>query len=134
MNQPLKINDVNLPILLGKSPAGDNSLSLQLYIPENLRFFGGHFPGCPVVPGVSQIDWAVKFAQLQLPEIERTEIKKLKFQRPMTPGKEVTLIIYFDLNKPFLRFSFQGTGWEYSSGEIHWDSPHAKSMCRDTCL
>lgn len=134
VSQLLNSADALLPALLGKTPQGEHGLCFNLHIPASLEFFVGHFPGYPIVPGVAQVDWAIKLIGLHLPSVQKIALKKLKFQRPMSPGHRVALIIHFDPEKPALRFSYQGESWEYSSGEIHWDSTYVKSLCRDTCL
>lgn len=123
-----------LPAVLSKTALGNHDLCVQLFIPADLAFFSGHFPVVAIVPGVAQVDWAVHFAGLLVPQLNKLSIKKLKFQRPMLPGTTLNLNLLCDAEKPALRFSFQAGDIEYSSGEIHWDSPHVHTLCRNTGL
>lgn len=109
-----------LPRVLSKTAPDANSLCVQLFIPDDLTFFAGHFPSIAIVPGVVQVDWAISCAGLELAEVEKLTIKKLKFQRPMLPGISLKLNLYFAAQPSALRFSFHGDDVEYSSGEIHF--------------
>ncbi len=66
----------------------------------NEPFFGGHFPGLPLMPGVLQIEALAQVgAILALREFEdRTDkipfftgIEKARFRRPVVPGDTLTL-------------------------------------------
>lgn len=109
-----------LPRVLGRRALDADSLAVQLFIPDDLACLAGHFPSVALVPGVAQLDWVVRFADLTVADLAKLIIKKLKFQRPLMPGHTVSLSINFDRHKNALRFSFQGDEVEYSSGEIHF--------------
>ncbi len=65
---------------------------VHLEVPMGLACWPGHFPGEPMLPGVVQVDWALR-------EIERwrgrraplASIEGLKFKRPVLPGDELVL-------------------------------------------
>jgi 3-hydroxymyristoyl/3-hydroxydecanoyl-(acyl carrier protein) dehydratase len=44
--------------------ASGASATYRLRVPPTLEHFRGHFPGFPILPGVVQLDWAVRFGRL----------------------------------------------------------------------
>jgi len=65
---------------------------LELAVAPDLPCFEGHFPGVPVLPGVVQLDWAIRFGGQYLgmsSDIRR--IDALKFSRIVRPGARLTL-------------------------------------------
>ena len=52
------------------------------------RFFQGHFPGFPILPGVMQLDIAIRNSPVQTPV---KAIKKMKFMNIIVPGEDVEL-------------------------------------------
>lgn len=83
---------VTRPLVVLKT-GSDNSWHYQLHIPENLVYFTGHFPGLALLPGVTQIKWAVDFARAEMGCPAPTAIEKLKFMRPIVPGQRIELVL-----------------------------------------
>lgn len=56
------------------------------------RFFRGHFPGAPILPGVVQLELAHKAAEemLGMPLVLKA-VKRMKFVNVIEPTDEVTL-------------------------------------------
>lgn len=59
-------------------------------VPADHPCLPGHFPGEPVVPGVVLLELAL--ASLGLPEGRPREFAWVKFQRPLLPGQEATVL------------------------------------------
>lgn len=70
----------------------------------NEPYFGGHFPGIPVMPGVLQLEVMAQASALCHVETMRlsgmdassklfmfTHVKSAKFSRPVTPGDTITV-------------------------------------------
>ncbi len=53
------------PDILGEKPEAEG-IVLALRIPEGLAYFSGHFDEVAIVPGVTQIQWAVHYARQYL--------------------------------------------------------------------
>ena len=89
----------------------------ELRIPENLRYFDGHFPGCAILPGVVQLKWAIDFARRHWrlkPNFSR--LSQVKFTRVIVPGRCVTLDLQVDGDS--LGFQYRIDDTVCSSGSI----------------
>jgi 3-hydroxymyristoyl/3-hydroxydecanoyl-(acyl carrier protein) dehydratase len=92
---------------------------LHLYVPHNLDYFEGHFPGLPVLPGVVQLHWAARLAGEHLGQTCRgSRIEQLKFLAIVHPGSELTLTLRLDRRAGALHFAYAGPTHAYSSGRI----------------
>jgi len=100
--------------------------SLQLAVPPDLAYFSGHFPQAPVLPGVVQMEWALKLGQqlMDLPE-KFAGMEVLKFQQLVRPGDEVQLHLRFDPVRSKLYFAYRNETATCSSGRILLEAAHA---------
>lgn len=86
------------PRLLDASMEGQQA-TLRLLVPAELYWFGGHFDGRPVLPGVVQTHWAATLAaHLFAPEGRFKGIDGLKFHQLITPDTELGLRLSADRN------------------------------------
>ncbi|SEC57167.1 Acyl-coenzyme A synthetase/AMP-(fatty) acid ligase [Pseudomonas mohnii] len=99
--------------------------SLQLAVPPDLAYFSGHFPRAPVLPGVVQVEWALKLGQqlMNLPE-KFAGMEVLKFQQLVRPGDEVQLHLRFDPARSKLYFAYRNETATCSSGRILLEAAH----------
>jgi len=94
----------------------DGTLKLHLVIGHKLKWFEGHFPENPVLPGVVQVHWAVSLAKRLFVEEEQfRQVENLKFKSVVLPG--MTLVLQFSgfLADEKIRFSFLAS----DSEEVH---------------
>ena len=92
---------------------------IELHIPENLRYFEGHFPGCPILPGVVQLNWAIRFGQQHFVLPPRfTHLANIKFMRVIVPGKNVVLALRHAPERNELAFEYRIGEAVCSSGVI----------------
>jgi 3-hydroxymyristoyl/3-hydroxydecanoyl-(acyl carrier protein) dehydratase len=102
----------------------EDGVELLLHIGDDLAQLEGHFPGLPIVPGVVQIDWAVKLAGRHLGlEIEVAQWFQIKFRRVMVPGAEVTLTLGLNRARAKLAFEYWVGAEMLSSGSIRLTPP-----------
>jgi acyl-coenzyme A synthetase/AMP-(fatty) acid ligase len=99
------------------------SASLQLEISADLPYFAGHFPQAPILPGVTQIDWALHFGRELFnlpPEFLRMEV--IKFQQVIQPGSSVMLDLAFQPERGCLGFKLTSPAGNHASGKLYFGS------------
>ena len=71
----------------------DDSVELTLRLQPELDYFKGHFPEVPILAGVVQLDWAVKYIQHYLGYQNHlvVNVEVLKFQVVLNPNLQVNL-------------------------------------------
>lgn len=88
-------------------------------VPLDLACFAGHFPIAPVVPGIAQLDWALRMCQKYVkPDLRAGAVENLKFQRLMRPGDPASLTLRWDAARASLAFAFHIAGQPSASGRI----------------
>lgn len=94
-------------------------IALDLLVPANLAHFEGHFPGLPILPGVVELDWAMRLARehLAVPDTFQ-RMENVKFLALVHPDARLRLELRHDPAKARLEFSFTGDSRTYSSGRI----------------
>jgi 3-hydroxymyristoyl/3-hydroxydecanoyl-(acyl carrier protein) dehydratase len=92
------------------------SATLTLLIKDNLCYFSGHFPSFPILPGVVQIEWAVKylgeFLHIHTPVLS---IERLKFTNPIQPNMHVKLHLTKNTDQSFAQFHFYAQSSNFES-------------------
>jgi 3-hydroxymyristoyl/3-hydroxydecanoyl-(acyl carrier protein) dehydratase len=93
------------------------SASIEINLAPDAAVFSGHFPGHPILPGVVQVDWAIRAARALL-KCDRAvcAIENLKFQRVIGPNLDVMLHISYVPLKQQLLFRYESYEGVHSSG------------------
>ena len=108
------------PIVLAQTITGNQFANIELVLPAELLWFSGHFPDCPILPGVAQINWVMHYAnQLlgDLPAVKSLDV--IKFQRPLMPEDKVLLVLNWQQDNHKLIFKYLVHGEiTASSGKI----------------
>ena len=96
-----------LPRILERPSQGEMCFLLELEVGHEA--FRGHFPGNPILPGVIQVDWAIRLgAEAFGPLGEFQGLADLKFAAPILPGERIELLLQREAG---------GLSFRYRSGE-----------------
>ncbi|EOC1315553.1 hydroxymyristoyl-ACP dehydratase [Cronobacter turicensis] len=80
---------------------------IVLRLDPTLFWFKGHFPVQPLLPGVAQLDWVMRYAgELVAPGYRFQGIQNVKFQAPLLPGCDVLLSLDWNEARGVLSFSY----------------------------
>lgn len=98
----------------------EQTYAFEIYVPEKLRFFDGHFNGNPILPGIVQInDLVIGRVEMTWPEIGSLRaIVKAKFRRPIRPKETVDLTIRRRAGASEIRFQIAVGDSVCSSGTL----------------
>ena len=102
-----------------RSPDADTAV-FGLVVSGDHPAFAGHFPGTPILPGVVQIDWAVRLADAHFGlNLAAARHFQVKYRRVITPDSpDVTLTLSLDRAKGTVGFTFATGGVAVSTGRI----------------
>ncbi len=96
----------------------DKSWAADLVFLDDAEYFKGHFDGYPILPGVIQLHFVMRFIRLFFGTDARAyDISKLKFSNLILPNTTV----HFELNKcgdNEFSFSYENGDIKYSAGKI----------------
>ncbi|MGQ4277280.1 hydroxymyristoyl-ACP dehydratase [Pseudidiomarina sp. E22-M8] len=73
---------------------GHALLKVEFELSPDCIYLQGHFPEAPILPGVTQLDWAIQVAAKQwgtAPSVRQIEV--LKFNDMILPNAKVTLTL-----------------------------------------
>lgn len=96
-----------------------DTVRLTLRIPEALVYFRGHFEQVPLLPGVVQVDWAIRLGRQHFnmpPNFKK--LSALKFMHVISPGAQLTLVLTWQADASELSFRYEAAELLYSSGRI----------------
>jgi len=94
--------------------------TLVIKVDSDIQDFEGHFPDFALLPGVTQIDWALFYAK-QFLNVSRPFVgmEVIKFQYPILPDTIVTLQLDWDVDKNKLQFAYTSDqATTHSTGKI----------------
>jgi 3-hydroxymyristoyl/3-hydroxydecanoyl-(acyl carrier protein) dehydratase len=99
-----------------------SEVRLHLTISPELRYFDGHFHGCPLLPGIVQVNWAIELGRTHFAIPARFRgLRGVKFMRVILPAALVTLRLEYATDKSALGFAYEFDGGVYSSGTVLFD-------------
>lgn len=101
----------------------ESTSTITMKVDAEILDFRGHFTDFPLLPGVSQIDWALFYAIEYLntpPTFKGMEV--IKFQEPILPDMCVNLSLSWDAEKQKLAFKYSSQQGDrlaiHSSGKM----------------
>lgn len=95
-----------------------DAISAKLVFPAGLKCFSGHFPGVPILPGVAQLYFLRHFARQVFPDFpDAAAYRRLKFQKVILPGSEVSLAVVRRAEASF-DFRIEGRSGPCASGLV----------------
>lgn len=121
--QLLALFDPRRPASVRTLKAQADEVELGLIVDASLPQFDGHFPGAPVLPGVAQLEWAIRFGRefFSMPaQFQALEV--LKFQQVISPGMSVRLSLAYKAETSTgggrLSFKFESSKGLHASGRV----------------
>lgn len=70
----------------------EESVTMRFVVPEDYVYLEGHFPGNPIVPGVTQVGWAMAASRKLLGSNPR-RARRFRFVKPILPGQRIELVV-----------------------------------------
>lgn len=108
-----------LPRVIDSEWLTEKRLRLTLEIDSEAVVFRGHFPGQPILPGVAQIDWAVRMSRHYFSDIGVfSDMERIKFHRIVQPPARLHLCLDWQGARDRLLFEYRqaATGLKCASG------------------
>jgi 3-hydroxyacyl-[acyl-carrier-protein] dehydratase len=107
------------PDVITSQVSGDSAV-YSLDVAADLQAFEGHYPGNPILAGVVQVDWAMRFAREAFPldPGSFTGIEQLKFHKLIKPGEPLELKLEWDGAAGKLAFVYESAGERKSAGQV----------------
>lgn len=97
----------------------DGGCELALFIDPGLFWFQGHFPELPLLPGVVQLDWALRLASRHLGvAVDAAPRFQVKYKSGIFPGDRLILVLRHDPVKARLNFEYRRGEAVCSSGSL----------------
>ncbi len=128
-----KVTQRALQALFAPPPPGellnreDNCCEIAIDLQRHAAAFDGHFPQLPVLPGVYQLDWAIRHARRWLlPQALRfVAVDQLKFSEAISPG--LPLLLRLQRNGERVEFTYRCGALPLSSGRIQFAPPSTEA-------
>ena len=95
---------------------------MRVGLPSDLHWFKGHFHSAPVLPGVVQLDWAIRWSsEAFFPGAVCRGVRALKFQKITTPGQILDVDIAWNPETSVATFEFRSELGRHASGRLEFE-------------
>jgi len=106
--------------VLGEPVDDDGGHALEVTVPAGLKTLDGHFPGNPIVPGVSQVFLVERAARKVWGDLgEPSAMVRLKFMQTLRPGNALRVVVRRE-KLADVRFQILREGVECSRGVLRF--------------
>ena len=96
-----------------------HGVALTLHVGAEVVHFSGHFPEIPILPGIVQLDWALRYARQYLGLNGRfVAVENLKFLGLVLPDTTLQLSLRWQESEGRLEFAFFDKQRKYASGRV----------------
>jgi 3-hydroxymyristoyl/3-hydroxydecanoyl-(acyl carrier protein) dehydratase len=118
LRQLLMLDSAKFPQLQFCQLEGDKVM-LELRIQPELVYFTGHFPGQPILPGVTQLAWTEQYGKLFF-GIEQPflTMEVIKFKKIIQPEALITMTLEWKTDSGKLYFDLSSATESHSSGRM----------------
>ena len=108
--------------VIGSPTPREDGFAFDVFVPNDLRYFEGHFPSDPIVPGVAQLVMVEEAVRRAFSDLDRpTSITRVKFSQRIGPGAELGLAL--TRSDDAIRFVLSdNAGSEVSRGSLRYAS------------
>lgn len=108
------------PEILHKN-INENKAILDIFIPKELFYFKGHFPENPILPGITQLHWAVHYAKncFNISGII-TRCPIIKFTDLIQPEMNLTLTLEIFPIDSYILYEYKSDEQTYSTGRLYY--------------
>lgn len=99
----------------------DNKAVLDLFIEDNVFYFKGHFPDNPILPGITQVHWAVHYVKefFNLACVIKGA-PAVKFTNLIQPNKTIRLELELFKDQHYFTYAYLDDDTIYSSGKLSY--------------
>ncbi|OZB05806.1 MAG: hydroxymyristoyl-ACP dehydratase [Idiomarina sp. 34-48-12] len=107
------------------SEAGNAQLTFSFTLAPETIYLQGHFPTAPILPGVTQLDWAIQLAAEHWGMATTVKtIEVLKFNDMILPKAHVTLTLERKRENCVI-FRYANSQQSFSSGRLIYEATNA---------
>lgn len=98
-------------------------ITFSFDINPDIAWFAGHFPEQSVLPGVVQLHWATKLAEISVfslsePVKHFKAVNNIKFKTMILPEQSVSLLLKYNELKDTVSFSYYNAADVFSTGTL----------------